>query len=127
MNILLVDDSDFSLSLTKELIIQATDDSDICFLLAKDGDEAVHIFSNSKTGEIDVIFMDVVMPQKTGVTALHEIRAMDRPDSSTVPIVIVSALVESSCINQTDKKLITDYIQKPLSMEKFKAFFQKLS
>lgn len=126
MNILLVDDSDFSLSLTKELIIQATDDSDICFLLAKDGDDAVHIFRDSQIGEIDVIFMDVIMPEKNGVTALHEIRTMDRPDSLTVPIVIVSALVESSCINQTDKKLITDYIQKPLSKEKFRTFFQKL-
>ena len=64
MNILLVDDSDFSLSLTKELILGTKIKEDINFILAKDGEEAVRIFEESKSGEISVIFMDVVMPEK---------------------------------------------------------------
>ena len=124
MNILLVDDSDFSLSLTKELILGTKIKEDINFILAKDGEEAVRIFEESKSGEISVIFMDVVMPEKSGLTALKEIRSMEH--EAIVPIVIVSALAESNCMDETNKGLITDYIQKPLSVAKFQDSFLKI-
>ena len=126
MNILLVDDSDFSLSLTKELILGTKIKEDINFILAKDGEEAVRIFEESKSGEISVIFMDVVMPEKSGLTALKESRSMEHEDAATIPIVIVSALAESNCVDETNKGLITDYIQKPLSVAKFQDSFLKI-
>ena len=126
MKILLVDDSDFSLSLTQELISDVREMDDINFILAKDGAEAVRIFEKSASGEIAAILMDVVMPEKTGLAALREIRSMEHKDAATVPIVIVSALSESNCVDEEDKDLITDYIQKPLSMEKLQKTLSRI-
>lgn len=124
---LLVDDNDFSLSLTKELIGEACENREISFVLAKDGMEAVDIFANSKADEFSAIFMDIVMPEKTGVTVLHEIRSMQRSDAKVVPIVIVSALSEENSMEGLeDRELITDYIQKPLTVEKFKNTLAKI-
>ena len=126
MKFLLVDDSDFSLSMTQVLICRALDNENIDFILAKDGVEAIKIFANSEVGEISAIFMDIVMREKTGLIALREIRSMERSDATTVPSVIVSALSEDNSVEGTeDKKWITDYIQKPIGVAKFKNTFAK--
>lgn len=52
--------------------------------------------------------------------------AMERSDAKSIPIVIVSALAEDSgIIGAEEKELITGYIQKPLSVEKFENALNK--
>ena len=60
------------------------------------------------------------MQEKSGLTALREIRTVDREDAATVPIIIVSALSEDNCAEVEDRKLISSYIQKPLSVDKLR-------
>ncbi|MBQ5593460.1 MAG: hypothetical protein IIU76_02635 [Bacteroidales bacterium] len=51
---------------------------------------------------------------------------MERSDAKSIPIVIVSALAEDSgIIGAEEKELITGYIQKPLSVEKFENALNK--
>lgn len=127
MKYLLVDDNPFSLSLTEELLSQACGDKDVEFVLIDNGDEALRIFNESKPGEFAAIFMDIVMPKKTGIMILHEIRSMERSDAKSVPIIVVSALSEDNeIIGPEERMLITDYIQKPLSVEKFQKTLQKI-
>lgn len=125
---LLIDDNDFSLQLADQILGEASEDKDINIVLAKDGQEAVNIFEASQPEEFDAIFMDIVMPEKTGVIILEEMRSMNRSDAKTVPIVIVSALSENNAFPDSQKRaLITDYIQKPLSVDKFKTTLDKIS
>lgn len=55
---------------------------------AKNGNEAVHLV---KTNEYDIILMDVQMPEKDGLTAAQEIRALN--NGKDVPILALTASV----------------------------------
>jgi Response regulators consisting of a CheY-like receiver domain and a winged-helix DNA-binding domain len=58
---------------------------------AVDGQEAVDMFARSPLHYYDLIFMDVQMPRKDGYEAAREIRALDRPDARTIPIIAMTA------------------------------------
>ena len=60
-------------------------------IIAKNGKEAVDMFAASVIGDINIILMDVRMPIMDGVEATRQIRAMDRPDAVSVPIVAMTA------------------------------------
>ena len=64
-------------------------------LSAYDGDEALQLFECSS---IDLIILDIMIPQKTGLAVLHTIR-----QKSSVPILMLTAIAD-------------DYITKPFSM-----------
>ena len=58
---------------------------------AEDGEVGVKIFSEAEPGTFDVILMDIRMPNMNGYEATQIIRAMDRPDAKTVPILAMTA------------------------------------
>ena len=116
MNILLVDDSDFSLSLTKELILGTKIKEDINFILAKDGEEAVRIFEESKPGEISVIFMDVVNVTVTHIRnckVYYSISSEER-ERTDWTIVLKSLYPDISAGRSDDSKCVIHIILPPL-------------
>lgn len=58
---------------------------------AKDGESAVEAFAASAPHEYDVVLMDIMMPGIDGLEATRRIRALDREDAATTPIIAVSA------------------------------------
>ena len=56
-----------------------------------DGAEALKAFSSSPVGFFSVILMDIRMPKMDGITAASKIRALEKADSRTVPIIAMSA------------------------------------
>ena len=55
---------------------------------AKDGKEALELLDD----EIDLIILDVMMPEMNGYEAVKVIRAMnDRPDGKNIPIIAMTA------------------------------------
>ncbi|MCT4594406.1 MAG: response regulator transcription factor [Anaeromicrobium sp.] len=76
-------------------------------ILGSDGEEALHILNNQK---IDLIILDVMMPNMDGISACIEIRK-----SKNIPIIILSAKGDD-----TDKILgltigADDYMTKPFN------------
>ncbi len=58
---------------------------------AENGKIAVEKFSEHEPGYYDAILMDMRMPEMDGLEATRVIRAMDRPDAKTIPIIALTA------------------------------------
>ena len=65
--------------------------NDISTDFASTGEEAVELFKSSKAGTYDAILMDIRMPKMNGLEATRAIRALDRSDAATIPIVALTA------------------------------------
>ena len=58
---------------------------------AEDGQIAVDLFAESQNGAFDAVLMDLRMPNMNGFEATRAIRAMDRDDAQSVPIIAMTA------------------------------------
>ncbi len=58
---------------------------------AENGKLAVDLFSKSAEDTFDIILMDIRMPVMDGLTAAKTIRALDRSDAASVPIIAMTA------------------------------------
>jgi len=70
--ILVVDDEDC----IWDFVIEALQNLGYIVLLAGDGEEAVDIYKNNP-GEIDLVFLDMVMPRVGGHSAFFQIRSIN--------------------------------------------------
>ena len=85
--VLLVEDNDINIYVAQAILEKAECDVSV----AKNGQEAIECFRNSEENYFDVILMDVRMPIMGGIEATQAIRALKRPDASTVPIIAMTA------------------------------------
>ena len=87
MRILLVEDNE-----TNIYVAQIILESMGCVVtIAKNGQEAVDTFAASKPSSFDAVLMDVRMPVMDGLAATKAIRALERPDAKTTPIIAMTA------------------------------------
>ena len=91
---------------------------------AVNGQDAVELFSHSTNFAFDVILMDIQMPVMDGYEAAKAIRAMDRPDSASIPIFALTANAFKKEADQARESGMNDVITKPLDVD---ALLQKLS
>ena len=84
---------------------------------AWNGREGVDAFAASEPGAIDLVLMDVQMPVMNGLDAARALRALPRPDASTVPILAASA----NAFEKDDEALaaagMNGHVQKPIRPE----------
>ncbi len=76
-----------------EILADLLELEDIESELAVNGAEAVRLFSENPPGYYDAILMDVRMPVMDGLNATREIRALNRADAKTIPIIAMTANV----------------------------------
>ena len=65
------------------------------------------------TPAVELVIMDVLMPEISGIQACKHIRAA--PGSENLPILMISAHDESEWLDQALAAGATDYIPKPLN------------
>ena len=118
---LLVEDND----LNREIAEMILEDEGLVIISAENGQEAVECFAASQPYTYDFIFMDIMMPVMDGMEATKRIRALQRPDAKTVPILAMSANAFQDDIQQSMEAGMTDYLTKPLSIERVKEAIQK--
>ena len=76
------------------------------FIEGKNGSEAVDLYKSEKP---DLVFMDIVMPEKDGNTALSEIKEFD----NEAVIIIVSSVGTQDQLKKAIQLGAKDFIQKP--------------
>ena len=84
------------------------------------GKQAADLFETSPAGTFDAILMDIMMPVMDGLTAARTIRALDRPDAKTIPIIAMTA----NAFKEDEEKCLeagmNAHLIKPLDIEKVK-------
>lgn len=87
LRVLLVEDNE----LNAEIAQFTLDRAGAIVTHVKDGESAVEAFAASAPHEYDVVLMDIMMPGIDGLEATRQIRALEREDAATTPIIAVSA------------------------------------
>lgn len=93
---------------------------------ACDGGEAIDKFANSAPGFYDLILMDNRMPVLFGYEATVRIRALNRPDAKTVPIIAMTADAFSEDVKKALASGMNAHLSKPLNPEKMFATIIKI-
>ena len=87
MRVLVAEDNEINWEVASELLGACGLELD----WAQDGRECVERFEASPVGHYGAILMDVRMPRMNGYDAARTIRALDRADAATVPIIAMTA------------------------------------
>lgn len=105
--ILIVEDNKINMLLAKTLVKKIIKN---CVVFeAKDGNEALDFYANEK---IDLILMDIQMPNKNGYETTEEIRKL--PNSESIPIVAITAGIKIGDKEKCLEAGMNDYLSKPI-------------
>ena len=87
--------------------------------IARNGKEALAClekFQGSPNTKIDLVLMDLMMPEMDGLTCVREIRK--RPEWQKLPVIALTAKAMKDDQIQSMAAGANDYISKPLDVEK---------
>lgn len=115
--ILVVDDNDLNIEIAKELLMHIGIEVET----ARDGKQAVDTLRSKPPHYYDMVFMDIQMPIMNGYEAVREIRASDREDLKTIPIVAMSADAFSDDIQKAAISGMNGHVAKPIELPKLQA------
>ncbi|MDC7277884.1 response regulator [Butyrivibrio fibrisolvens] len=87
------------------------------FIEGKNGAEAVELYKKEKP---NLVFMDIVMPEKDGTEALKEIKSFDEE----AVIIIVSSVGTQEQLKKAIKLGAKDFIQKPFEKNQIKEIIE---
>ena len=85
--------------------------------LAENGQIAVDMFSKNPPGYYDAILMDIRMPVMDGLTATETIRALDRADAKTIPILAMTANAFDEDVQRSLQAGMNAHLAKPVDPE----------
>ncbi len=87
--------------------------------IARNGKEALTALESSKTAPdkaIDLVLMDVMMPEMDGLTATRELRK--QPEWKKLPVIMLTAKAMKDDQEKCLDAGANDYMAKPLDVEK---------
>lgn len=113
LRVLLVEDND----LNAEIAQFTLDRVGAVVTHVKDGESAVETFAASAPHEYDVVLMDIMMPGIDGLEATRQIRALDRGDAATTPIIAVSANAFADDRRLSREAGMNAHLSKPVSSQ----------
>ena len=83
----------------------------------ENGRVTAELFRESPVGYYDAVLMDIRMPEMDGYAATRAIRAMDRPDAKTVPIIAVSANALDEDVRSALQAGMNAHLAKPVDCD----------
>ena len=119
---LVAEDNEINAEILEELLsIEGAD----CEIL-ENGELVVERFANAQPGEFDAILMDVQMPVMNGYEATRRIRALEREDAASIPIVAMTANAFAEDVKEALNAGMNAHVSKPVDMEVLKRTIKEL-
>ena len=112
--ILVVEDNEINSEIARCLLEERNFKVDCVY----NGLEAVERIRDTEPGTYDVILMDIMMPVMDGLDATRAIRAMERPDCHTIPIVAMSATAFDDDLKKSVECGMNGHLSKPVEVDK---------
>ncbi len=94
----------------RELITRMLVSEDYDILTVKDGEEALELI---KSHRLDLILLDIMMPGKSGMEVLAEMRSSNDSQIKNLPVVMITAKSTTDDIEAALSAGATSYIVKP--------------
>ncbi len=113
MRILLAEDNDIN----AEITIQLLELKNVIVERAENGQQALDLFQARPQGYFDLILMDVNMPVKDGMTAVRELRGLDREDARSVLIFAMTANTFQEDREAAVQAGMDDFLPKPFEVD----------
>jgi len=122
MNILVFEDNAFNAEIAKTLLEQQGAHAE----LAGNGQEGVNLLAASPAYRFDAILMDIRMPVMDGCEAARAIRAMNRPDAASIPIIAMSADAYEEDVRRSLAAGMNAHLAKPIDPEQLASLLTRL-
>ena len=110
VKVLIIDDSQFIIKHLSQIFMSR--DFEVAGT-ADNGKVGVEMFSKLK-GEVDIVTLDITMPEMDGLEALRQIKAID----PNAVVIMVTAIGTAESVKEAIKLGAKGYIVKPLDREK---------
>ena len=114
LRILLVEDNELNMEITEYMMTE----QGAVVTEAWNGKEAADIYESCEAGTFDVILMDIMMPVMNGLEAARCIRASEKEDAQSIPIIAISANAFDDDIAQSLAAGMNMHLAKPLEFQK---------
>ena len=85
--------------------------------LAENGRVAVEKFRDHPEGYYDAVLMDMRMPEMDGLEATRTIRALDRKDAGTIPVIALTANAFDEDVQRSMQAGLNAHLSKPVQPE----------
>ena len=113
-HVLLCEDHPLNQEITQTLLEQKK----MVVTIAENGLRGVRTFEKSGSGYYDIILMDIRMPVMDGYEATRRIRALERADAKTVPILAMTADAFEEEVRKCYDAGMNGHVAKPIEPEK---------
>ena len=113
-HVLIAEDIDINAEILMDLLEMEEITSDH----AENGQEALDLFSQSAENTYTAVLMDVRMPVMDGLEAACAIRALDRGDAKTVPIVAMTANAFDEDVQRSLQAGMNAHLSKPVDPDR---------
>lgn len=100
--------------INREIVVKLLKMMKMKTIVAQEGVQSIEEF---KKNDIDIIFMDIQMPNMDGYEAIKIIRRLEKVNGIHVPIIAMTAHVMQEDINKCFEVGADDYISKPIELE----------
>ncbi|MDO5111557.1 MAG: ATP-binding protein [Clostridia bacterium] len=119
--VLLVEDNDINLLIAAKIIARFGP----LVETATNGMAALMKYTETAPGYYDAIVTDIQMPEMNGYEFADAVRALDRPDAKTIPILAMSANAFDDDMRKSLQHGMNAHLKKPIEMDEFKATLLK--
>ena len=111
-NVLIAEDNELNLEIAQYML----ESEGAVITAARNGAEAVRIFTENPGHYFDLILMDLMMPELDGISAAQRIRSSGKEDAKTIPIIAMSANVLPVDVEHCMSAGMNGHIPKPIDI-----------